>query len=107
MNFPAFKDSTNASDMFISLSHLVGMSGRMSEATLDSKGRIMLPKTFREALGLEAGGRVRLYHRGNSIIVTPPVKPEEFMEKMKGCIKEGSAIPKVDPLELKRIWEPR
>jgi len=79
----------------------------MSEATLDSKGRIMLPKTFRETLGLEAGGRVRLYLQGNSIIVTTPLKPEEFMQKMKGCIKEGSAIPKVDPLELKRIWEPR
>jgi len=79
----------------------------MSEAILDSKGRIMLPKAFRDALGLEAGRKVRLYLQGNSIIVTPPIKPEEFMQKMKGCIKEGSAIQKVDPLKLKRIWEPR
>lgn len=79
--------------------------GGLSESTLDAKGRIVLPKAFREDLGLEAGSKVRLSLQGNRIILTPPVKPEEFMQRMKGCIKEGSALPRVHPLELRRIWE--
>ncbi|GAI00939.1 unnamed protein product [marine sediment metagenome] len=31
--------------------------------------------------------------------------PVEFIREMEGCVKEGSPIPKIDPLRLKRIWE--
>jgi AbrB family looped-hinge helix DNA binding protein len=86
---------------------MVGIGGKMAEAILDSKGRIMLPKTMREELGLEAGRKVGLSLERDRIIVTPPISPEDFKMKMRGCVKEGSVIPRVDPLELKRIWEPR
>ncbi len=79
----------------------------MSEVILDAKGRIMLPKRLRDTLGLDVGSRVRLSLEGNRIVVAPPVSPGDFMSKMRGCIKEGSAIREVDPIELKRIWESR
>jgi len=34
-----------------------------------------------------------------------PVTPEEFIHEMEGCIKEDSPISKINPLELKKIWE--
>ncbi|MEM1557266.1 MAG: hypothetical protein QXT26_00550 [Thermoproteota archaeon] len=33
----------------------------------------------------------------------PPISPEEFIEEMEGCIREGT--PKISPLKLKEIWE--
>jgi len=33
------------------------------------------------------------------------VTPEEFIREMEGCVKEGSEIPRTNPLEMKRIWE--
>ena len=74
---------------------------------MDAKGRIMLPKKLRDTLGLDVGSKVRLSLEGTRIIIAPPVSPEDFVSKMKGCIKKGSAIPEVDPIELKRIWESR
>jgi len=37
-------------------------------------------------------------------MIMPPISPEEFIREMEGCIREGE--PSVDPLELKKIWEP-
>ena len=32
------------------------------------------------------------------------ISPEEFIAEMEGFIKEGSPLPKIDPLRLKEIW---
>ena len=76
----------------------------MWEATLDAKGRIVLPKALRDALDLVAGKRVRLSVEGNRIVITTSISPGLFAAKMKGCVKEGSAVAETDPLELKRMW---
>ncbi|MCP8317981.1 MAG: AbrB/MazE/SpoVT family DNA-binding domain-containing protein [archaeon] len=75
------------------------------EAILDKKGRIVIPRQLRDELGLSEGSKVRLMLSKEKIIVTKPLSPEEFINEMEGCIKEGSSIPKVNPLELKKIWE--
>jgi len=64
-----------------------------------------MPKEIREKIGLETGGRARLKIGDKEITIMAPVSPEEFIEEMEGCIKEGS--PTIDPLELKKIWEPK
>ncbi len=75
----------------------------VKETIVDSKGRILIPKEIREKIGLKAGDRTRLKVEEGKIIVIPPISPEEFIEEMEGCIKEGT--PTIDPLRLKKIWE--
>lgn len=77
----------------------------VDEATLDKKGRIVIPRQLRDELGLREGSKVRLLLDEEKIIIMKPVNPKEFINEMEGCIKEGSPVPKVNPLELKKIWE--
>jgi len=56
-------------------------------------------------VGLQTGGKVRLKIEKENIVIIPPVSPEEFIEEMEGCIREGT--PSIDPLKLKKIWEPK
>jgi AbrB family looped-hinge helix DNA binding protein len=74
------------------------------EVTVDKKGRVLIPKEFRDKIGLQAGGKARLKIDNENIIVMPPISPEEFIKEMEGCIKEGT--PDIDPLKLKKLWEP-
>ena len=77
----------------------------VEEAVMDKKGRIVIPRRLREGLGLREGAKVRLAMEEGKIVVMRPVTPEEFIHEMEGCIKEDSQIPKINPLELKKIWE--
>jgi len=75
----------------------------VEEVNVDDKGRVLIPKDVRDRVGLKAGGRARLKVENERIIIMPPISPEEFIEEMEGCIREGT--PTVDPLKLKEIWE--
>jgi len=79
--------------------------GKMSteEVTVDNKGRVLIPKEVRDKVGLQAGGKARLKIEKENIIIMPPISPEEFIEEMEGCIREGT--PTIDPLKLKKMWE--
>ncbi len=74
------------------------------EITVDSKGRVLIPKVVRDKMGLHAGGKARLKIEKENIVIMPPISAEEFIKEMEGCIKEGT--PNMDPLKLKKIWEP-
>ena len=74
------------------------------EVTVDCKGRILMPKEARDKIGLQAGGKARLKIGKENIVIMPPVSPEEFIQEMEACIKEGT--PTIDPLKLKKMWEP-
>ena len=82
-------------------------SGKMTteEVIIDEKGRILIPKKTREKIGLQAGGKARLKVDKATIVILPPISPEEFIREMEGCIEEGA--PTIDPLELKKMWEPK
>jgi len=77
----------------------------IEEAVVDKKGRIVIPIHLRQGLGLREGARVKLTLEEGKILMTKQVTPEEFIREMEGCVKEGSPIPRTDPLELKKIWE--
>ena len=74
------------------------------EVVIDSKGRVLIPKQIREKVGLTPGGKARLKIDKATLVIIPPVSPEEFIEEMEGCIKEGASH--IDPLQLKDMWEP-
>jgi AbrB family looped-hinge helix DNA binding protein len=77
----------------------------VEEAIVDKKGRIVIPAHLRQGLGLHEGAKVRLALEEGKILIMRPVTPKEFISEMEGCIKEDSPIPKINPLELKKIWE--
>jgi AbrB family looped-hinge helix DNA binding protein len=80
--------------------------GKMTveEVTVDQKGRVQIPKSIRDRVGLHVGGKARLKIEKENIVIMPPISPEEFIKEMEGCIKGGT--PNTDPLKLKKMWEP-
>ena len=70
----------------------INLGGKMSieEVIVDDKGRILIPKEARDKVGLQAGGKARLKIEKEKIIIMPPVSPEDFINEMEGCIKEGT-----------------
>jgi len=75
------------------------------EVFIDDKGRILIPKKAREKIGLLTGGKARLKIEKEKLIIMPPISPEDFIQEMEGCIKEGT--PTINPLDLKKIWDPK
>lgn len=83
------------------------MSTDKDERRLDEKGRITIPQRIRNQLNLEPGARVRLEVDEGTVIVRPRVSRSEFVETMRGCISEETAVettPSVTPAELKADW---
>ena len=76
----------------------------MGEATLDSKGRIVIPEKVRKKVGLEAGSRVKVSIERKSVVIAKSVDPKEFIEEMEGVLKEASPVQVSNPLRLKEIW---
>lgn len=74
-------------------------------SAVDSKGRIVLPKRLRSDLGLIEGSEVSIQLEKERLIVSKVVDPDEFVRDMEGFVNDDSALPLVDPLSLKRIWE--
>jgi len=77
------------------------------EATVDRKGRVVIPAHLRQELGLGEGAKVKLALEEGKIIIAKPITPEEFIREMEGCVKENSPIPRANPLKLKEIWGKR
>jgi AbrB family looped-hinge helix DNA binding protein len=80
--------------------------GKMTaeEVIVDSKGRIQIPKAVRDKVGLHVGRKALLKIEGENIIIIPPISAEDFIKEMEGCINESNVV--LDPLKLKKIWEP-
>jgi AbrB family looped-hinge helix DNA binding protein len=82
----------------------------LNEATMDSKGRIVIPEDVRKELGLNEGSRVRLRLeksgiRGSSaVVLTKSFGPDEFIKRTEGALKKESRAKTADPLRLKEIW---
>ena len=66
----------------------------VEEARIDKKGRIVIPRHLREALGLREGAKVRLALEEGRIVVMRPVTPERFIHEMEGCVKEAHPFPR-------------
>jgi len=81
--------------------------GRVQAARsiVDEKGRIIVPKPLRSELGIAEGSQVSVQVEKERLVVSKVVEADEFIRDMEGFVKEGSKLPLVDPLSLKRIWE--
>jgi antitoxin PrlF len=67
-------------------------------ATLTSKGQITLPKSIRQTLGVNLGGRVAFDLRGGEVVVTRAEEHEDpaigaFLNLLEADIRAGRHIP--------------
>ncbi len=74
---------------------------RMAKVRIEQQGRILLPKTVRDKLGLRVGEELLLEERDGVITLRPAISFAEFAASLKGCI-HGSSL---DPLDVKKIWK--
>jgi AbrB family looped-hinge helix DNA binding protein len=77
----------------------------LTRSAVDAKGRVILPKPFREMLGISAGSEVSVELDRERLIISRTLDADDFIRDMEGFVKHGSTIPLTDPLSLKRIWE--
>jgi len=52
---------------------------------IDKAGRIVIPKKMREAMGLQAGSRLRVERAGDRLVIEPPVE-EARLETRDGLL---------------------
>jgi len=76
----------------------------MTEATMDSKGRIVIPEKLRKKARLGTGSKVKITLWNGTLAVAKGKDPEQFIKEMKGVIKRGSPVEQSNPLRLKEIW---
>jgi AbrB family looped-hinge helix DNA binding protein len=74
---------------------------------VDEKGRVTIPQSIRESLGIEPGEEVTFALDDGTVVIRPRVSREEFVETMAGVVndrtrKEGAAA--TDPEEMKADW---
>lgn len=80
-------------------------------ATIDDRGRVLIPKELRDELGLGSGQQVRFELQDDGTLRVHPIRTaRQVLDKILGSISEENADPDaepLDPLDVKRIWEPR
>jgi len=60
-------------------------------AKVDSKGRVVLPKSVRDRLGLDPGTEVEVVEEDGKVVVKPERSPEDVIETMERLVEEASA----------------
>ena len=80
------------------------MPGIQELATLTSKGQITLPKPVRQALGVDAGGKVAFEIKGSRIVVTRAASSEHvdpaigrFLALIERDIAQGERVVSLPP----------
>lgn len=63
------------------------------EATIDAGGRILLPKSLRDALGLTPGSTVDVSHYGNGVQITPGGRTATVTRDENGRLVAQSTTP--------------
>jgi len=79
----------------------------LSEAVVDSKGRVLIPEKIRKKVGIVAGTKLRISTQDRVVILTMSKDPSEFIHETEGVIKGDSRVKASDPLKLKEIWTTR
>lgn len=59
--------------------------------TVDSKGRVVLPKEVRERLGLTAGSEVEVREDGGRVVVEPEDDPAAIVSDLEALIERAAA----------------
>lgn len=58
---------------------------------VDAKGRVVLPKSLRERLGLDPGTEVEIVEEDGAVTVRPARSPDDVIERMERLVEDASA----------------
>jgi len=58
--------------------------------TVDSKGRIVLPKEVRDRLGIEAGSEVEVRTDDGRAVIEPEREPAEIVERLEDLVDDAA-----------------
>ena len=59
-----------------------------------------IPKNIIQKAGLKDGDEVEVILEDGKVVINPIITNAQFKEELRGCIE----CSKIDPLEVKRIW---
>ena len=59
-----------------------------------------IPKNIIQKAGLKDGDEVEVRLEDGNVVITPIIAKIQFKKELRGCVES----PKIDPLEVKRIW---
>lgn len=62
------------------------------EATIDSGGRILIPKALRDALGLRAGAKVDISYYGAGLQITPGGRTARLVEEDDLLVAQSDTV---------------
>ncbi len=72
------------------------------ESVLDEKGRIVLPKSLREKLGLKKGDRLIFTLIEDGIFIKKAKNPEKVLEEVLGDLTFDRSVRKISEREAMR-----
>lgn len=72
----------------------------MGKSKVEKRGRVLIPKKIRDKINLRGGEEVSVELKDGKIILKP-LKSLEKIRELRGCVEES----KIDPLEIKKMWE--
>lgn len=74
--------------------------------TIDSAGRVVVPKRLREALGLRAGTRLGVSERNGAIILEPESVPMRLVGKgRRVAVEPAEPLPTLTVVDVRAILE--
>jgi bifunctional DNA-binding transcriptional regulator/antitoxin component of YhaV-PrlF toxin-antitoxin module len=76
----------------------------LSEAVMDSKGRVLIPEKVRKKAGLISGTKLKVSSQNHVVTIRKSMDPEQFIRETNGTIKGHSPVKVTDSLKLKEIW---
>ncbi len=85
------ENGTTKWDLTIQLSHFMFRCMRTT-VTLDSAGRVLIPKSLRDALQLEAGDTLELQSEGEQVTLQP-IRSASPMRKVQGVWLFKTGVP--------------
>ena len=92
----------------ILFTYFVGMIGKIGiKGRVDKRGRITVPVEFRELLGINPGDIVIIEKKGEELVISKPISPEEFLkeaEELQDKVKE-TKVTDVEVLKVKEMWK--
>ena len=62
--------------------------------------KLPIPKNIIQKAGLKDGDEVEVRLEGGKVVINPIITRAQFKKELRGCVESS----KIDPLEVKRIW---
>lgn len=76
----------------------------MGTTSIDERGRIVIPRDVREALGFSPERPVVWERVEGGILLRPALPMKEALRRLRGAIPKRARGKRSDPLRLKELW---